>query len=73
MRLSELILKYGDGNVELQNLDKCIISIDWSIKKKTHITFGTEMAIDPSKGTEKLGLVLWFDRDKMNEILKETT
>lgn len=67
MKLSELILKYGDENVVMQNLDECIDSLNMS-DGITRITFGTPM-VSNLQGTEKLGVVLWLDRDRVNEII----
>jgi hypothetical protein len=61
MKLSELIIATGDENVQFQNLDQCSISLDYSAKKGTQITFGTEQPVNLN-GTEKLGLVVWLDR-----------
>lgn len=62
MNLSELILAVGDENVKCQNLDQCASDIDYSAKRGTRITFGTDVSVN-LYGTELLGLVLWFDRD----------
>ena len=69
MKLSELIAKYGDDNVQMQPLDGCIISADYKIKRGTHITFGTDARLCPTKGTEQMGIVVWMDRDKVKEII----
>jgi len=63
MKMSELILAIGDDNVEFQNLDQCLAAADYSHKKGTTITFATGMRLHPSNGTEKLGIILWLDRD----------
>lgn len=63
MKLSELILALGDDNVRFQNLDQCAISLDWSRKAGSRITFGTPETIVPGEGTERLGFVLWLDRE----------
>lgn len=68
MKMSELIARYGDDRVEFQNLDQCAINLDWGKKAGTKITFGTEQTIN-LKGTDKLGLVLWFDRKAVDEIV----
>jgi len=61
MKMSELILAVGDDNVQFQNLDQCASDINYSAKKGTKITFGTEQPVNLD-GTEKLGLVIWLDR-----------
>lgn len=71
MRLSELIAAVGDDNVKFQNLDQSAISLDWSRKSGGRITFGTEEAIIPGDGTERLGLVLWLDRKAVAKILDD--
>ena len=60
--LSELICTVGEDNVQFQNLDTCAISLDYSAKTGTKITFGTEQKLTPN-GTEKLGLVVWLPRE----------
>jgi hypothetical protein len=70
MKLSELILAIGDDKVQLQNLDNCADTLDWSAKKGTKITFGTEIALTPD-GTEKMGLVVWLDRSAVKAALEE--
>lgn len=70
MKMSELILAIGDDNVEFQNLDSCADSLNYSAKKGTKITFGTDMPLTP-EGTRKLGLVLWLDRDAVKEAIEK--
>lgn len=67
MKMSELIRQYGDDKVQFQNLDQCASALNMN-KGTTKITFGTEQPIT-LKGTEKLGLVLWFDRKAVAEIV----
>lgn len=67
MKLSELIAKYGDEAVQFQNLDHCARDLNMN-KGKTFITFGTEQPIGLD-GTQKLGLVVWLDREKVKEIV----
>ena len=67
MKLSELIAKYGDDNIQFQNLDQCLIDLDMN-KGKTAIRFGTEQPVGFG-GTAKLGLIIWFDRDKVKQIV----
>lgn len=69
MKMSELILAIGDDNVEFQNLDSCIKAAKYNHKNGTEITFGTDMQLHPSKGTQKLGLVLWLDRDAVSKAI----
>lgn len=72
MKLSELIAKHGDDDVQFQNLDTCLTSANMSTKKgnvTTSIGFKTEMGIDPVTGTtDRLGLVVWLDRKKIAEL-----
>lgn len=68
MKLSELIAKYGDDNVQFQNLDSCAIDLKYDIKTGTKITFGTNTQIGLD-GTKELGLIVWLDREKVKEIL----
>ncbi len=70
MNLSELIAKYGDDRVQFQNLDQCTEALNMN-KGATKITFGTEQPINLD-GTQKLGLVVWLDRDRVAEIIAES-
>ena len=65
MKLSELITAIGDENVQFQNLDHCADKLN--MNGTTTITFGTEQRLN-LQGTEKLGLVVWLDRDRVKEI-----
>jgi hypothetical protein len=74
MRLSEMIAAIGDDNVKIQNLDEASITLDWDAKKGTRISFGTEIPLRPD-GTERLGLVIWLDREAVRKAIaaeKET-
>lgn len=73
MKLSELIAAYGDDKVQFQNLDQCATDLTMD-KRGTVITFGTDQRLN-LKGSEKLGLVVWLDRDRVAEItaLKDKT
>ncbi len=71
MKLSELIAKCSDDEVQFQNLDQCIHTISFDHKKGTKITFGTDMVID-AKGPVKLGLVIWIDREEAARIIAES-
>jgi hypothetical protein len=66
--MTELITKIGDENIRFQNLDTSAISLNYDHKKGSKITFGTDEPILPD-GTERLGLILWLPRDKVNEII----
>lgn len=65
MKLSELIAACGDDKVQFQNLDQCAINIDYNIKRGTKITFGTEQPVSLD-GTQRLGLVVWLDRQDVS-------
>lgn len=69
LKLSELIAKYGDENVKFQPLDQCVIEMNMT-KKGTTAKFGTQESFD-LKGFKKMGLIVWMDREKVAEILKE--
>ena len=71
MKMSDLILAIGDDNVEFQNLDQCADSLNMR-GGTTKITFGTRRGLTP-QGTDKLGLVLWLDRDAVKAALARQT
>ena len=66
--LSKLIAEYGDDKVQLQNLDVCAATLDYHHKRGTTVTFGTDAKIGPN-GMEKLGLIVWLDRERVKEIV----
>jgi hypothetical protein len=62
MTVTELIAAVGgDENIRFQPLDACALSLDWTAKSGSKITFGSDVAITP-EGTVQLGLIVWFDR-----------
>lgn len=67
MKLSELIAVYGDDKVQFQNLDQSIINLNMN-SGISKITFGTEQPVNLD-GPDKLGLVVWLDRDRVKEIV----
>lgn len=67
MNISELILAIGDDNVQFQNLDHCAEQLNL-VGTTTKITFGTEEPFS-FKGTERLGLVIWLDRQAVADAL----
>lgn len=68
MKLTELLNAIGDDNIQMQNLDTSADTLDFHHKKGTKITFGTEMILTPT-GTERLGLVIWLDRDQVKRFM----
>lgn len=70
MKLSELITAVGDDKVEFQNLDQSLISLDFNAKSGTKITFGSSMTAGID-GTDKLGLVVWLDRDAVKAAIQK--
>lgn len=70
MTLSELIAAYGDDKVQTQNLDQCAEKLNRN-GGVTKITFSTEQPLTLD-GMDKLGLVVWLDRDRVAEIIKQS-
>ena len=68
MKLSELINKVGDENVEIQNLDSCVSSMNMDAKGNVIATFGTQAKI-AMNGFEKLGMVIWMDREAVKQAM----
>ena len=66
--ISELVATIGDENIQFQNLDQAIDSINMR-EGVTKITFGTPQRIDLG-GTKMLGLVLWVDRSVAAEAMQ---
>jgi len=69
MKLSALIAAYGDDKVQFQNLDECADSLNMN-RGITRITFGTPQPLTPN-GMEKLGLVVWLDRERVKLLLAQ--
>ena len=69
MTLSELIETYGNEEVGIQHLDQCASDIKYNHKKGTAITFHTSESTAP-QGLKKMGLVLWMDRERVDEIIE---
>lgn len=69
MNLSDLIAKYGDDKVTFQKLDDCASTLDMT-KNGTRITFVTPEKIGLD-GLDKLGLVIWLDRERVAGIIRE--
>lgn len=69
MKLSELIAAYGDDDVQFQYLDHCTDTLNMGKKGVTKVTFGTEQSFTLD-GTDKLGIVVWFDRKRVADIIE---
>ncbi|TGV15795.1 hypothetical protein EN816_00655 [Mesorhizobium sp. M8A.F.Ca.ET.173.01.1.1] len=69
MNLADLIASYGD-DVQFQNLDDCTDSLSLNKKGITKVTFGTQQPFNLD-GIEKLGLVVWMDRDRVKQIMAD--
>ena len=67
MNLSELIAKYGDDKVSFQKLDDCVDTMNMT-KNGTKATFVTPERLNLD-GFEKLGLIVWLDRDQVAAIV----
>lgn len=66
--MTALLTAIGDDGIGFQNLDHSTIKADWSAKTGSKITFGTDQALTP-EGTQKLGLVIWLDREQVAETM----
>ena len=67
MKLSDLLSQYGDENIIFQTLDSDIKELNLK-KNHTEIKFGTSETFN-HKGTVKMGLVVWLDRNKVQQII----
>lgn len=68
MKLSELIALVGDENIDVQNVEQSAVRM--KINKKhgdLEITFASPH--DILNGANKVGLVVWFDKDDFDEAL----
>lgn len=68
LKLDELVSDIGNENITMQNLDECAVELSRSNNNVTKITFLTDMPFD-MRGTERLGVVLWFERDAVRKWL----
>jgi len=76
MKLSEIIARVGDENIQLQNLQRDLVSVDTG-KKDGKITFTTERSktlnlaaccVNGDK-PQFTGLVLWLPTELVNALL----
>lgn len=67
MKLSELIAKYGDDIVQFQKMDDCAIDFT-KTKEGTKAVICTPVSFTLD-GFDKMGLVIWMDRERVQEIL----
>jgi hypothetical protein len=67
LSLSDLIKRYGDDKILFQKIDDCALSMSMTARG-TKITFVTPETLSPN-GLDKLGLVVWFDREGIATLL----
>lgn len=70
MKITELVTAIGDDNIQFQNLDHSADNLQM-VGATTKITFGAEERISV-KGTDRLGLVLWLDRNAVADALAKS-
>lgn len=77
MKLSELISTIGDKNIQFQRLEADFIKgetkrddgeITFATDKNTVINYNSSIAF--GNKPDKVGLILWINREKMPESLK---
>jgi len=69
MKLSDLIALIGDDNINVQNVEQSAVKMKTNKKHgDLEITFAS--AYDIMNGANKVGLVVWFDKDDFDEALK---
>lgn len=66
MSISEMLTAIGDDKIVFQNLDNDLIRISTRGGGTTQLTFGTQ-AQTTLNGTEKLGFVVWLDREDVEK------
>lgn len=69
MKMSELIAAYGDDDVKFQKLDDCTAALSMT-KKGTKAEFVTPETFG-FDGFDKMGLIIWMDRDRVAKILAD--
>ncbi len=64
MKLSELISKIGDANIQVQFLDNCLSNIQTNKRGVSRVTFDTKAinATQIATDTDMVGIILWMDR-----------
>jgi len=70
MKLSEIIEKYGDDDVEVQILDQCVSQMRRSKKGVSTISFQSEETFDMNGLTRK-GIVIWLDRKRLADVIEQ--
>ena len=69
MKLSDLITLIGDENIDVQNIEQSAVKMKLNKKHgDLEITFVSPH--DIMNGANKVGLVVWFDKDDFNEAVK---
>ena len=68
MTVAELLQAIGNDRVAVQYLDQCAIDLNWTELSGCRIKFGSDVRLTP-KGTEKLGIVVWLDRDDVKRAI----
>lgn len=69
MKLSEFIASYGDDDVKFQRLDECATNISMT-KQGSKASFITPETFG-FDGFDKMGLIVWLDRDRVAKILAD--
>lgn len=67
MGIIELLQKIGEDNVRLQPLDQCVTDMKMS-RGINKYTFESEVSFSLD-GPQKMGLVVWLDRDKVKTVI----
>lgn len=76
--ISELLRRYGDSEIQVQNLQNDTVEVTQD-RRGALISFSTDPAIATNyqaclltgDRTNKVGLVVWLDRDKADKIIAE--
>ena len=69
MKLSEFIAIYGDDDVKFQRLDECTTNISMT-KRGSKASFVTPETFG-FDGFDKMGLIIWLDRERATKILAD--
>jgi hypothetical protein len=72
MNIIDLINGVGVDNVKVQFLDIATDTVNWTAKKGTKVTFGTDVAINLADNKlEMLGVVVWLPREEAMALAKK--
>lgn len=69
MTLLELVEKVGNENIRVQFIHESLVGFK-ECKNDLEITFATEKQNKPMNENSRVGIVIWMDKEKYDEVMK---